>query len=29
MIAIVSDIWIAENIEERARRYKELFEKYK
>ena len=29
MIATVSDIWMAENIEERARRYKELFEKYK
>jgi len=29
MIATVSDIWMAENIEEKARRYKELFEKYK
>jgi len=29
MIAIVSDIWMAKNIEERARGYRELFEKYK
>lgn len=29
MIAIVSDIWMAENIEERARGYKKLFEKHK
>ncbi|PMP68685.1 MAG: thiamine phosphate synthase [Thermodesulfobacterium geofontis] len=28
MIAVISDIWKAENIEERARKYKELFERY-
>lgn len=28
MIAVISDIWKAEDIEAHARRYKELFEKY-
>lgn len=29
MIAVISDIWLAEDIEERARGYLRLFEKYK
>lgn len=28
MIAVISDIWKAENIKERAKKYKELFERY-
>jgi thiamine-phosphate pyrophosphorylase len=28
MIAVISDIWKADNIEERAKKYKELFERY-
>jgi len=28
MIAVISDIWEANNVEERAKKYKEIFKKY-